>query len=50
MPVPDTAASRKKTLWKIIFEGFDKIDGVPTPAEREVKCLDIQLVFPRHTL
>lgn len=36
MPVPDNATSRKKTLWKMIFEGFDKIDGVPTPGEREV--------------
>lgn len=36
MPVPDNAQSRKKTLWKGIYEGFDKIDGVPTSAEREV--------------
>ena len=36
MPVPDDATSRKKMLWKTIYEGFDKIDGVPTRAEREV--------------
>lgn len=36
MPVPDTVASRKKKLWKTVFEGFDKVDGVPSPAEREV--------------
>ena len=37
MPVLDTTATRKKKLWKTVFEGFDKIDGVPTPAEREVR-------------
>ena len=36
MPVADNATFRKKTLWKTVFEGFDKIDGVPSPAEREV--------------
>ena len=46
MPVPDTPTSRKKTLWKNIFEGFDKIDGVPTPAEREVSKLIIIMLVP----
>lgn len=36
MPVPDNAISRRKTLWKKLFERFDKIDGRPTPAKREV--------------
>ena len=36
LPVVDDSASRKKTLWKSVFEGFDRIDGVPTQKEREV--------------
>ena len=37
LPVADDVASRRKTLWKTIFEGFDRIDGIPTQAEREVR-------------
>ena len=40
LPVPDDVASRRKTLWKTIFEGFDRIDGIPTKAEREVRTLN----------
>ena len=36
LPVADDSISRKKTLWKTVFEGFDRIDGVPTLAEKEV--------------
>jgi len=39
LPVKDEAAARKKTLWKTVFEGFDRIDGVPTQQEREVEHL-----------
>ena len=36
IPVKDEAAARKKILWKTVFDGFDRIDGVPTQREREV--------------
>ena len=36
IPVKDEAAARKKTLWKTVFDGFDRIDGIPTHREREV--------------
>ena len=39
IPVKDEAAARKKTLWKTVFEGFDRIDGIPTQQEREVEHL-----------
>lgn len=45
MPVPDDATSRKKTLWRTIFEGFDKIDGKPTRAEREVHIYNAELAY-----
>ena len=37
IPVKDEAAARKKILWKTVFDGFDRIDGVPTQREREVE-------------
>lgn len=39
LPVADDSTSRKKTLWKTVFEGFDRIDGVPTLAEKEVSAM-----------
>ena len=36
IPVKDEAAARKKILWKTVFDGFDRIDGVPSQREREV--------------
>ena len=52
MPVPDDTASRKKTLWRMIYEGFDKIDGIPTRAEREVSPIKLlsQIVPPFHVV
>ncbi len=51
LPVPDDAASRRKTLWKTIFEGFDRIDGVPTQAEKEVSiCYCNSVHMPIETI
>ena len=35
---PDEPATRKNPLYRNLFDGFDKIDGKPTEAERRV-CL-----------
>ncbi len=43
LPVVDDVASRRKTLWKTVFEGFDRIDGIPTKAEKEVRCTRVLL-------
>jgi hypothetical protein len=32
----DEPATRKNPLYRSIFDGFDKIDGKPTEAERKV--------------
>ena len=36
LPRADNSGSRKKTLWKTLFEGFDQIDGKPSQADKEV--------------
>ena len=33
---PDQPATRKNPLYRNLFDGFDKIDGKPTEAERRV--------------
>ena len=33
---PDEPATRKNPLYRNLFDGFDKIDGKPTEAERRV--------------
>ena len=36
LPRADNSGSRKKTLWKTLFEGFDQIDGKPSHTDKEV--------------
>ena len=36
---PDEPATRKNPLYRNLFDGFDKIDGKPTEAERRVRFL-----------
>ncbi|XP_062506109.1 centrosomal protein of 104 kDa-like isoform X2 [Corticium candelabrum] len=33
--LPDTEEARKKTLWKMLFRQFDKMDGIPTVEEQQ---------------
>lgn len=37
----DEPATRKNPLYRSIFDGFDKIDGKPTEAERKVSKLEV---------
>ena len=37
----DEPATRKNPLYRSIFDGFDKIDGKPTEAERKVRKLEV---------
>ena len=32
----EDVAARKNPLWKTLFEGFNKFDGIPTPMEQKV--------------
>jgi len=50
---PDDEKSRKNTMWRLLFEYFDKIDGKPSKTDVKVHvhtfCLNTLIELPKYT-